>query len=150
MITKLLIYVLVLAFVSPVWAGSWGQGAGRGINYGFGPCADTELNLSPEQSSRLKTVQSEYQKSIRPLKMELQDNKTELRICETGKGKEMARTTQLQNRVRELHEKIQEIWLSYKVECRALLTPEQLDRLNSAKGGGRTRPGMGRMDWGDR
>ncbi len=54
MIIKLLICVLVLAFVSPVWAGSWGQGPGRRMNYGLGPCADLELDLSSEQSSRMK------------------------------------------------------------------------------------------------
>ena len=149
MIIKLLIYVLVLAFVSPVWAGSWGQGPGRGMNYGLGPCADTELDLSWEQASRMKAMQSDFQKNIRPLQIELTDKRAELRMCEPGRGKEMVRTSQLRHQVREIQEKIQEIWLSYKMECRALLTPEQLDRLNSAKGGGGPRPGMGRMGWGD-
>ena len=149
MIIKLLISVLVLAFVSPVWAGSWGQGPGRGMNYGLGPCADTELDLIPEQASRMKAVQSDYQKNLRPLQMELMDKRAELKMCEPGKDKETVRTAQLRHQVRELYERIQEIWLSYKMECRALLTPEQLDRLNSAKGGGGPRPGMGRMGWGD-
>jgi hypothetical protein len=149
MIIKLLICVLVLAFVSPVWAGSWGQGAGRGMNYGLGSCADPELELIPEQASRMKAVQSDFQKSLRPLQMELMDKRAELRMCEPGKGKETGRTTQLRHQVRELHEKIQEIWLSYKMECRSILTLEQLDRLNSGKGGGGARPGMGRMGWGD-
>jgi hypothetical protein len=145
---KPLIYALVLAFVSPVWAGSWGQGPGRGMGYGLNPCADTELDLSSEQASRLKVVQSDFQKSLRPLQMELLDKRTELKVCEPGKGKETVRTAQLRNRVRELHEKIGEIWLSYKMECRAILTPEQLGRLSSVQGGQGPRPGMGRMGWG--
>ena len=148
MIIKLLIYVLVLVFVSPVWAGSWGQGQGRGMNYGLGSCADPELDLSSEQSSRMKFVQSDFQKSLRPLQMELRDKRIDLRMCEPGKGKETVRTTQLRDQVRDLHEKIHEIWLRYKMECRAILTPEQLDRLNSAKGGEGPLPGMGRMGWG--
>jgi Spy/CpxP family protein refolding chaperone len=149
MIIKLLIYVLVLAFVSPVWAGSWGQGPGRGMNYGLGPCADTELDLIPEQASRMKAVQSDYQKNLRPLRMELMDKRAELKMCEPEKGKETVRTTQLRDQVRELHEQIREIWLRYKMECRAILTPEQLDRLNSVKGSGGPRSGMGRMGWAD-
>jgi Spy/CpxP family protein refolding chaperone len=146
---KLLIYVLVLAFVSPVWAGSWGQGLGRGMGYGLGSCADPDLDLSPEQASRMKVVQSKYQKSLRTLQMEFQEKRIELKMCEPGKGKDTARTTQLRDQVRELQEKIREIWLAYKMECRAILTSEQLDRLNSAKGGGGPRPGMGRMGWGN-
>jgi Spy/CpxP family protein refolding chaperone len=146
---KLLIFVLVLAFVGPVWAGSWGQGPGRGMNYGLDPCADQESDLNPEQASRMKVVQSNYQESIQPLQMELRDKRIELRMCEPGKGKETVRTTQIRNQVRKLHEKIQEIWLSYKMECRAILTPEQLDRLNAIQGGRGPRPGMGRMGWGD-
>ena len=149
MMIKLLIYVLVLAFVSPVWAGSWGQGPGRGMNYGLGPCADTELDLIPEQASRMKAVQSDYQKNLRPLRMELMDKRAELKMCEPEKGKETVRTTQLRDQVRELHEQIREIWLRYKMECRAILTPEQLDRLNSVKGSGGPRSGMGRMGWAD-
>ena len=87
MMIKLLIYVLVLAFVSPVWAGSWGQGLGRGMGYGLGPCADPDLNLSPEQASRMKVIQSDYQKSIRPLQMEFQDKRIELKMCEPGREK---------------------------------------------------------------
>ncbi len=150
MIIKLLIYVLALAFVSPVWAGSWGQGAGRGMNYDLGPCADLELDLSSEQSSRMKVVQSDFQKSLRPLQMELRVKRIELRICEPGKGKETSRITQLRNQVRELHEQIREIWLRYKMECRAILTPEQLDGISSIQGGGGPRPGIGRMGRGDR
>ena len=146
MMIKLLIYLLVLAFVSPVWAGSWGQGPGRGMIYGLGPCADLDLDLSPDQASRMKAIQSDYQKSVRPLRMELLDKRTELRICEPGKGKETVRTTQLRDQLRELQEKIREIWLRYKMECRAFLSPEQLDRLSSAKGGGGPRPGMGRRE----
>ena len=145
---KPLICVLVLAFVSPVWAGSWGQGLGRGMNYGLGSCADPELDLSPEQASRMKALQSDYQKSLRPLQMELPDTRTELKMCEPGK--ETVRTTQLRNKVQEIHQQIREISLRYKMDCRAILTPEQLDRLNSAKGPAGLRPGMGRMGWGDR
>jgi Spy/CpxP family protein refolding chaperone len=145
---KLLIFVLVLAFVSPVWAGSWGQGPGRGMNYGLGPCADTELDLIPEQASRMKALQSDYQKNLRPLRMELMDKRAELKMCELGKGKETVRTAQLRNRIRELHEKIGEIWLSYKMECRAILTPEQLGRLSSVQGGQGPWQGKGRMGWG--
>ena len=148
MIIKLLIYVLVLAFVSPVWAGSWGQGPGRGMGYGLGPGTYTELDLSSEQAYRMKVIQSDFQKSLRPLQMELLDNRTELKVCEPGKGKETVRTVQLRNRIQELHEKIGEIWLSYKMECRAILTPEQLDRLSSVQGGRGPWPGKGRMGWG--
>ena len=150
MIIKLSICVLVLAFVSPVWAGSWGQGPGRGMNYGLGPCDDPELDLNPEQASRMKVVQSDYQKGIRPLQMELLDKRTELKMCEPGKVKETVRAAQLRNQVRELHEQIREIWLRYKMECRALLTPELLERINSVEGGGGLRPGMGRKGWGGR
>jgi len=146
---KVFLLVFALGFVNPVWASSWGQGPGRGMGYGLGSCADTELDLSSEQASRMKVVQSDFQRSLRPLQMELLDKRTELKVCEPGKGKETVRTSQLRHQVRELHEKIQEIWLAYKMECRALLIPEQLDRLNSAKGGGGPRPGMGRMGWGD-
>ena len=109
---NLLIVVLVLAFVSPVWAGFWGQGPGRGMNYGLGPCADTELDLSSEQASRMKAVQSDFQKNLRPLQIELKEKRTELKVCEPGKGNETVRTSQLRDQVRELQEKIREIWLA--------------------------------------
>ena len=146
---KLFILVLVLAFVSPIWAGSWGQGPGRGMNHGLGSCADPELDLSPEQTSRMKVIQSNYLEGIRPLQMELRDKRTELKMCEPGKGKETVRTSQLRNRVRELHEQIREIWVRYKMECRTILTPEQLDRLNSVQGGEKSRFRMGRTGWGE-
>ena len=84
---QLLILIIALVFVSPVWAGPWGQGPGRGMHYGLGPCADPELNLSPEQASRMKALQSDYQKNLRPLRMELMDKRAELRIGEPGNGK---------------------------------------------------------------
>lgn len=142
---KISLIVIALAFVNPVWAGSWGLGGPRGMGYGLGPCADTELDLTAEQASRLKIVQSDYLRSVRPMQMELRDKKAELRICEPNKGNETAMIAQLRDRVRELQQQIREIWLAYKMECRAILTPEQLDRLNSGQDGGGPRSGMGRM-----
>lgn len=133
-----------MALGSPALAGSWGRGLGRGMGYGLGPCADTELNLAPDQALKLKAIQSDYLKSIRPLQMELLDKKAELRICEPGMGREAVRAAQLRKRVQEIDEKIREARLRYKMECRALLSPEQLDRLDALKGSGGP-PGMGRM-----
>ena len=139
-----LIIVMVVALGSPALAGSWARGMGRGMGYGLGHCTDSELNLTPDQASKLKALQSEYLKSIRPFQMELLDKRAELRICEPGMGREAVRAAQLRRRVQEIDEKIREAWLRYKMECRALLTLDQLDRLDALKGTGGS-PGMGRM-----
>jgi hypothetical protein len=151
MIKKIyLLFFMALTLAGPGWAGSWGQGLGRGSGYGLGPCADTELNLSPEQASRLKAVQSEYLKAIRLLQVEITDRKNELRLCEPGRGKETVRTSQLRQLVRERQGQIREIWVRYKMECQSILTPEQLEQIHSIEGSRGPRPGLGRLGWGER
>ena len=126
-----LIIALLTALGNPALADSWGKGLGRGMGYGLGPCAGTELNLAPGQAAKVKAVQSQYLEAVRPLQRELRIKREELRVCEPGRVREEVRAAQLRREAQEIHEKIREAWFRYKMDCRALLTPEQLDRLDS-------------------
>jgi hypothetical protein len=150
MMKKIYLLFLALSLAGPVWAGSWGQGLGRGMGYGLGHCADPELELSPEQASRLKVVQSEYLKRIRPHQEEITGLKNELRLCKPGRSEETVKASQLRQQIRELQGQIREIWVRYKMECQAILTPEQLEQVHSVEGSRGPRPGLGPMGWGER
>jgi Spy/CpxP family protein refolding chaperone len=144
-----LIVALLLVLGNPAFADSWGKGLGRGMGYGLGPCVDTELNLAPDQAAKVKAVQSQYLEAVRPLQRELRVKREELRVCEPGRVREEVRAAQLRREAKGIREKIREAWLRYKMDCRALLTPEQLDQLDSPKGSGMPRPGLGRMGFGE-
>ena len=129
----------------PALAGDGSKRPGRGTGYGLGPCVDAELNLSGEQAIKLKAIQSDYLKSVQKLQRDLAVMRGELKMCGPDDEKETNRAAQLRRTIQEHHEKIREIWLRYKIACRELLTPDQQERLDSLKGSGRYRSGIGRM-----
>jgi hypothetical protein len=126
---SLIIIILLIAMGDTTFAGSWGLGPGRGMGYGLGPCARVELNLTPDQATRLQTLQSEYLERVKPLRKELMVKGAELKVCESEQRMETGRVAQLQKEVRGLHERLHEKWLRYKMKCRDLLTLEQLEQL---------------------
>jgi len=145
----LVVIVMLVLFAQPVFGGTRGRGPGKGMGmgYGLGSYGMAELNLTPDQGSKLKALQSDYLRSLQVLQRELMIKRSELRVMDSRPTEEIPRLNRLRLEIQDVRKKIREIWLNYKMECQALLTSEQLEQLGSMERGRRQHPGMG---WGNR
>jgi Spy/CpxP family protein refolding chaperone len=139
----ILIMILMILFVSPAMAEMRGSGRGMGMRYGYGPgrCADPELNLSPDQSQKVNRLQQGYLTKIRQLQREEMLKRAEWRLLSARGSDETSKLNRSQQEIQAIREKIRETWVNYKMECRTLLTPEQLEQLGTMEKGRWPGPG---------
>ena len=147
----LLIMVMMILSGPAVFAEMRGPGMGMGMGmrygYGLGACGDPELHLSPDQAEKVSRLQHHYLEEVRQLQRQLMLKRAELKVMDSSLAEDTTRLDRKRLEIQELREKIQKIWLNYKMDCRALLTSEQLEQLGPIENGRRHRPGI---DWGNR
>jgi len=139
---KLIVLVMAVAVmfcVSLVWAGPpWGWGHGMGPGYGWSCYDASNLNLTEEQSVKLRTLQAKYLKEITPLQNKMISLRSEVRllwnVASPDRDKILAKQKELSELLGQLGEKA----TGYRLDYRAVLTPEQQSRLPAFG------PGMGR------
>jgi len=114
----------------------WGQGMGPG--YCWTNDAAASLNLTEEQSGKLQTMRENYFREITPLRNEMLSVGSELRLLWSNAGPDREKILTKQRELSNLQTQLDEKAALYRLDCRALLTPEQ--QSNMASFG----PGMGR------
>ncbi len=136
--------VLVAALAMPVFAHDRGWGKGRGIGIGpagrLAPYYGNILNLTPEQSAKLKELREQHEKDILPLKNELVAKRAELRNLWLQSDPDEAAIKAKQQEINDLRNNLQDKITEYRLEVGKILTPEQRAQLQSA------RPDRGRWD----
>lgn len=133
MLSKVKIWMVGLALVA---IGGVAVAAGPGSNSncfsGF-----SELNLTPDQKTKLTAMQEKNWKEMIPLRNEMQTKKLEMRTLWTVPNPDKDKILAKQKELGELRDKMQARATDFQIEARKVLTPEQAAQV------GTFGPGMG-------
>jgi len=138
---KLMVLALAVAMMvtgSLAFAGSRGWGQGMGPGYCWSGDAASSLNLTEEQSGKLRTMRENYIKEISSLRNQMLSLGSEIRLLWTASSLDRDIILAKQKNLSNLQAQLDEKAALYRLDCRALLTPEQQSKM-AAYG-----PGMGR------
>ncbi len=139
-------FLFVVASATLVMAGPrGGKGNWGGEGWRGAPAALASLNLTAEQSEKIRALRESCLKEITPIRSQLLSKRAEIRLLwiQTKLDPEKIRSTQKE--IRDLIGQMQEKSTDCRLAFRNILTPEQTSRL-LAQGIGR---GKGQR-WGDR
>jgi Spy/CpxP family protein refolding chaperone len=135
-----LIVALVVLGWSSAWAfgGPWG-GMQGGPGCGMNPCFGSNMNLTDAQKAQLQPKHDSFMTEMSPLRDELFSKKMELREMWKKANPSQAEISAKQQEIRAIQTQMQEKATEYQLECRQMLTPEQLEKMNTTLGscGGR-------------
>jgi len=137
------ILIGMIAVLAPVLvttaALAWGPGWGRDQGYGQQYGCPLVSSLTPEQTSRIQTIQQANFQEISPLREQLYTKRTELRNLWVTQNPDQAKIAALQKEMLDIRAQLQEKSNNARLEVRQVLTPEQQAQI------GTYGPGMGRM-----
>jgi Spy/CpxP family protein refolding chaperone len=138
--------VLGLGLVAvAVMAQGPGFGRGFGMGPGYGPPGNLFANLTPEQSSKIQSLQQSHLQAIGPLQQEMLAKGTEMRSLSLKPNADPAVIGAKQKEIWNLRSKFEDMTNSLRSQIREILTPEQQAEFDSSG----PRRGMGpRMGFG--
>ncbi len=140
-----LLAVLLVAAVSSsalAFNGGYGRGRGGGYCYNGDYGSAAALNLSAEQTEKIREMREAQWKDIRPLQEKMFSKRGELRSLWLQKNPDENRITAVHKEIRDLRDQMQDKMLSYRLAIFKLLTPEQKDKIQAFRGRG-FGPGFG-------
>ena len=138
-------FLLVVASATLVMAGPRGKGNWEGGRWCATPSALSSLNLTAEQSEKIRALRESGLKEITPIRAQLLSKRAELKLLWIQTKLEPDKIRANQKEVRDLIGQLQEKSTDFRLAFRNILTPEQTSKL-LAQGIGR---GKGHR-WGDR
>lgn len=127
MLAKVKILMVGLALVAMA-----GVAVAAGPGYGFGRNANcpgfngvNQLNLTPEQKTKLNELQEKQWKDTVSLRNEMQTKRFELRTLWTAPNPDKDKILAKQKEMNELRDRLQAKATDFRLETRKVLTPEQ-------------------------
>ena len=144
-ISVIVAFLFVVASATLVMAGPGGKGNWGGGGWCAAPSALDSLNLTAEQSEKIRALRESCLQGITPIRSQLLSKRAEIRLLwiQTKLDPEKIRSTQKE--IRDLIGQMQEKSTDCRLTFRNILTPEQTSKL-LAQGIGR---GKGHR-WGNR
>ncbi|MEW5935830.1 MAG: Spy/CpxP family protein refolding chaperone, partial [Bacillota bacterium] len=130
---------LVLGVAGAAAASPWGLGLGRGPKGGdAAACAKViaDLNLSDEQVRKIQEIQTSAFEQMKSIRDALFQKMFELRSLLWQKSPDQDAIAAKQAEVKELQQKMFEIQQGVRDQMRGVLTEEQLNKLDQARGCG--------------
>ena len=135
--------------MGPGMGGGMGGGMGEGMGCGMGPGmggmilhALNDLNLTPEQWTKVQTLREAHLKDSVPIQNQLFAKKNELRLLWTQTNPDAAQIQAKQKELGELQIQMRNKGTQFALDVRKVLTPEQQAKLSTMGPG--MGPGMGR------
>lgn len=138
-------FLLVVASATLVMAGPRGKGNGGGGGWHSAPSALASLNLTAEQSEKIRALRESLLKEVTPIRAQLLAKRAELRLLWIQTKLDPDKIRAIQREARDLKGQTQEKRTDFRLAFRNILTPEQTSKL-LAQGLGR---GKGHR-WGNR
>ena len=139
-------FLIVVASATLVMAGPRGKGNWEGGGWCATPSALASLNLTAEQSEKIRGLRESCLKEITPIRAQLLSKRAESKLLWIQTKLEPDKIRANQKEVRDLIGQMQEKSTDCRLAFRNILTPEQTSKL-LAQGIGR---GKGHHRWGDR
>ena len=126
------LFLTVMLFGSMAFAGPGGYGHGKGF-----ACGDTDfrasgLNLTEEQTGKLQALKENYLQEITPLKNREFALRSELRLLWSAENPDRDKIMAKQQEISGLKSQLAEKSTAYRLDFRALLTPEQQSKIAAA------------------
>ncbi|GEM_PF-1010776 len=109
--------------------GKRGRGGLGGPGFGLGRRA-ADLELTKDQQSKLETMGVDFQKEIIPMRAQLQVMKIELQQLIRSDAKQMEIDAKI-DQIGRLRADLQKKQVGHRMAMRAVLTPEQREKLNN-------------------
>jgi periplasmic protein CpxP/Spy len=123
--------LLTAAVATTAFAFGWGRGPG------YGPCAQgffqgsAGLNLTAEQTAKLKEMREAQWKAMKPLQEQVFTKRDEIRKLWLEPNPDEAKILAAQKEMRTLRDQIQDKMTSFRLEAAKVLTPEQKEKIGS-------------------
>ena len=128
-ISVIVAFLFVVASATLVMAGPRGKGKGGGGGWSSGPSALASLNLTADQSEKIRALRESCLKAATPIRSQLLSKRAEIKLLwiQTKLDPEKIRSTQKE--IRDLIGQIQEKSTDCRLAFRNILTPEQTSNL---------------------
>ena len=126
---------LVFVFASATFVAAGRQGGAWGKRgWAIDDTIFSKLNLTPEQTEKVRALRESFQNEIAPLRTGMFEKKAEMRLLwmQTETDAETIRTKQKE--IHDLRWQIQDKTTEYRLAFRSMLTPEQLSKFLSLGG----------------
>ena len=128
-----LVMVVILPSVGLAMAQSWDRGPGMGMHYGpypggarsEGPAPWRALDLTPEQSQKMKDLRESFSKVSIPLRNEIRSKRFELQALWMQTNPDQDKILAKQKEIIALRSDLLEKATKNRLEMRKILTPEQ-------------------------
>jgi Spy/CpxP family protein refolding chaperone len=130
---KVTLIVMAVLFVAAVGTSAFAFGCGRGP--GYGPCAPggfqgpAGLNLTAEQTAKIKELRDAQEKEMIPLQKQVFAKRDEIRKLWLEPKLDEAKITAAQKEMRSLRDQMEDKTTAYYLEAAKVLTPEQKDKI---------------------
>jgi protein CpxP len=128
--------VMVVLFVAAVATSAFAFGWGRGP--GYGPCSRGDfqgpdgLNLTAEQTAKIKEMRETQRKEMKPLREQMFARRDEIRKLWLEPNPDEAKIAAAQKEMRSFRDRMEDRMTSYHLEAVKVLTPEQREKIGSA------------------
>lgn len=129
---RITVLAVVLLFVFPaalVMAGKGGKESPKGPHgHGISAGLLSSLNLTSEQSEKIRVLRESTMKDIMPLRSQMFNRRAEIRLLWMQLSPDPAKIKAKQKEVRDLMGQIQEKVTDHRLAFRNILTPEQITK----------------------
>ena len=129
------IALLALVFAFSAFAQGRGQMGGPGMGYRCDMTTIPGLNLSAEQTQKIKDLQSAHWKDVQPLRDKMWTKRQELRQLWQQTTPDQAKIEAKQKEIQDLRGKLQSNQTKYRISVLNVLTPEQKEKVQAANWG---------------
>jgi Spy/CpxP family protein refolding chaperone len=114
-------------------AGSPVKGGGKGEAYGMHPSMLSCLNLTAEQSEKIRILYEAFQKGLLPIRKEVFNTRAELKLLWLQTAPNAEEIKAKQKTLHDLKWQMREKKTDYRMAFRKTLTPEQLSKYLALK-----------------
>jgi len=140
-----LLVVALLATTAFAWGRGWGRGPGAGFCGGPDERAFSQLNLTADQTAKIKALREAHLKDVTPLREKMFSKRNELRLLWLKDNPDEAKILAVQKEMRALRDQLEDKRTSHRIAAFKVLTPEQQQKMQAfGPGSGKGRgPGFG-------
>jgi len=140
MTTALVITLLATSAFAFGWGRGWGRGPGDGICRGGNDKVFANVDLTAEQTAKLKALKEANLKEVTPLREKMFNKRNELRLLWLKDNPDEAKILAVQREMRALRDQLEDKRTSHRMAAFKVLTPEQQKKVQAfGPGNGRGR-----------